>query len=315
MSVADINQPSALQAARMVASDIKIAHSVFALPFALLASVRALESSKTIHINSRDGAILIGLIVLCMVLARTWAMLFNRLVDSRIDRDNARTARRIFASGALSNTTGWTIALLCAAAFCAVTSIFKVYFNNPWPLALSVPVLLWIAFYSITKRFTMLCHVFLGGALAASPLAAAIAVNPESLRTDLSMWALSAFVLFWVAGFDVLYALQDERFDRERGLHSIPSRFGTARALILSRVMHVIAFLSLFAAYSGGDGFGGLFAIGVGITGALLMLEHTIVAQGWKGGTGVAALNMAFFTVNGVVSCILGALGIADTLW
>ncbi|MFN7337678.1 MAG: 4-hydroxybenzoate octaprenyltransferase [bacterium] len=315
MSTVDAQQPSIFQVARMVASDIKIAHSVFALPFALLAAIRAFDSSATMRMNSRQGAIVIGLIVVCMVLARTWAMLFNRLVDSRIDRENARTARRIFASGALSSTTGWIIALLCAGAFAGVAALFNVLFDNHWPLALSLPVLLWIAFYSITKRFTMLCHVFLGGALAASPIAAAIAVDPETLATDLSLWALSAFVLFWVAGFNVLYALQDERFDRERGLHSIPSKFGTAKALTLSRAMHVLAFSSLVAAYTTGEGFGGLFAIGVGVTGALLILEHAIVAQGWKGGKGVAALNMAFFTVNGVVSCILGALGVVDTLW
>lgn len=315
MSAIDSSRPNFLQAARMVASDIKIAHSVFALPFALLAAVRAFNTPDAPSLNSREGVLTLALVVVCMVFARTWAMMFNRLVDARIDRDNARTARRIFASGALAGSTGWTFAILAALGFCVAAGVFYVVLDNPWPLILCVPVLAWIAFYSLTKRFTMWCHVFLGGALAASPIAAAIAVNPHALRTDPALWALSGFVLMWVAGFDVLYALQDERFDRERGLHSIPSRLGTAHALLLSRAMHVIAFASLIWAYVTGSNFGGLFGIGVGITGALLIIEHAIVAHGWNGGQGVAALNIAFFTVNGIVSCALGALGIIDGVW
>ncbi|MBL8744865.1 MAG: UbiA family prenyltransferase, partial [Phycisphaerae bacterium] len=157
-------------------SDIKIAHSVFAMPFALLAAFLSspdLQGSTMTSARPRFYVQLL-LIALCMVLARTWAMLINRLADSRFDHDNPRTARRVFASGRLTLRQGWAIALVCATAFVAACGAF-VLFNNSWPLILSLPVLAWIALYSYTKRFTLLCHLFLGGALAASPIAAAIA--------------------------------------------------------------------------------------------------------------------------------------------
>lgn len=304
---------------RLIAADIKIAHSVFALPFAVLAAFLAGPRGETLVEGTRGAewrafAGKLALVVVCMVLARTWAMLFNRLVDVKFDAQNARTARRVFASGALSTNTGWLVAMCCTALFCGTTALYWLFWSNPWPLILSVPVLAWIAFYSLTKRFTMLCHVFLGGALAASPLAAAIAVEPSRVLETPALWCIAGFVLAWVAGFDILYALQDEKFDRERGLHSVPSKLGTSRALWTSRVLHAAGFALLVLGQQAGTVLGGLFGIGVGIVGVLLIIEHAVVAHGWKGGKGEAALNMAFFTVNGVVSCILGVLGVADVL-
>ncbi len=169
---------SPLGVARLVARDIKLSHSIFALPFAVLGAFLARTGEWPG--NARFAGML-GLIVVCMVCARTWAMMFNRLADRSIDAANPRTQRRVLASGQLSTAQGWAAAALAAGLFVGATSLFWAFFTNPWPLMLSVPVLLWIAFYSLTKRFTALCHIFLGGALAASPIAAAIAIDPSAV--------------------------------------------------------------------------------------------------------------------------------------
>jgi 4-hydroxybenzoate polyprenyltransferase len=174
---------------------------------------------------------------------------------------------------------------------------------------LALPVLLWIAFYSFTKRFTALCHVFLGGALAASPLAAAIAMDPTSLTAMPALWWLAGMVVLWVGGFDVIYALQDVDFDRTTGLHSIPARLGPERAIWVSRAMHAAAAACLVAAAMVDSRFGIIFPTGVGMVLALLVAEHVVLAK-----RGKAGLEMAFFTLNGVVSCLLGAAGILDLL-
>lgn len=302
-------------------SDIKIAHSVFALPFAVLAAFIARPlGDGTFGGWARFGGQL-ALVVVCMVLARTWAMLVNRIADRSFDAENPRTARRAVASGALPVGSARLIAAMCALSFVAVTSGFGVLFGNWWPLVLSVPVLGWIALYSYTKRFTWLCHLFLGGALAASPLAAAIAVRPESLLewsvvgrvayeghgAGAVIVLLSAMVLLWVAGFDVIYALQDVEFDRGRGLHSIPARLGPERAAWVSRGLHATAFMCLILAGAGDWRLGWLFDAAVGMVGVLLITEHVILAA-----RGKAGLDMAFFTVNGVVSCVLGVAGVLD---
>lgn len=310
----------------LVLSDIKIAHSVFAMPFALLAAFLAtpiFQAPKPASPQARFPLQLL-LIVLCMVFARTWAMLINRIADRRIDRDNPRTERRVIASGRLSPFNATIIALATAACFILGGSAFHVLFRNPWPLVLSIPVLAWIALYSYTKRFTLLCHLFLGSALAASPIAAAIAINPDLFLptafstpssgtglqpVSMSILLLSAFVLFWVAGFDIAYALQDIDFDRRAGLHSIPARLGPRGSLWVSRAFHTAAFAFLFFAARADPRFGPIFLAAVIAVGALLIYEHIVLAR-----RGVAGLPIAFFTVNGVVSCLLGAAGIADIL-
>ena len=287
----------------LAAADIKLAHSVFALPFALLASF--LARAPTDPWPRFAGQL--ALIILCMVLARTWAMLINRLADIRIDAANPRTQLRILASGKLSRRDGKLIAASCAILFIAAASLFWILFANPWPTYLAIPVLIWIAFYSITKRFTALCHIFLGGALAASPLAAAIAINPAALTTTLSIWFLAGFVLLWVAGFDIIYALQDIDFDRSAKLHSIPAATGWKNAIWISRLLHAAAFTLLLLAARADPRFGPLFFAATALVAALLITEHTILAR-----RGKAGLNMAFFTLNGLVSLLLGAAGILD---
>lgn len=291
----------------LAAADIKLSHSIFALPFAVLGAFLARPAEAT------GGwprfAQQLALVVVCMVLARTWAMMVNRLADAGIDARNPRTARRAIASGRLSFRDGLFIAAGAASLFVAAAACFGWLFGNWWPAMLSAPVLGWLAFYSFAKRFTLLCHVLLGTALACSPLAAAIAVDPAALSHTPALWWLAGMVVLWVGGFDVIYALQDTDFDRSTGLHSIPSRLGPRAAIWLSRAMHAGCAAALFMAARADPRLGPLFLAAVVLAAVLLLLEHAILAR-----RGLAGLPMAFFTINGVVSCIVGTLGVIDTL-
>lgn len=288
---------------RVAAADIKLAHSVFALPFALLAAFLARPAGQ----SSGRFAAQIALVVLCMVAARTWAMLVNRLADARFDADNPRTRRRAFASGTLTVRDGIVMAAAAAGLFMVACAGFWFLDHNPWPTLLGPPVLAWIAFYSFTKRFTLLCHLVLGSALAFSPVAAAIAIDPGSLARTPAIFLLSGMVLCWVAGFDVIYALQDIDFDRAQRLRSIPAALGWRRAAWLSRGLHALALVSLIGVWQVEPRLGTVFAVAVALVAALLIYEHAILAR-----RGRAGLAMAFFTINGVISVVLGVLGIAD---
>jgi 4-hydroxybenzoate polyprenyltransferase len=292
--------------------DIKLAHSVFAMPFAILGAFLVapyLSDAPDHGIDWSRFAKMLVLIVVCMVLARNWAMLVNRIADAEIDAKNPRTSRRAFASGALRMRDGYLLLGFNAIAFLIACSLFGFLFENWWPIMLGAPVLVWIGFYSFTKRFTWLCHLFLGGALAASPIAAAIAVGPENIAHAHAIFPIAAMVLWWVAGFDIIYALQDLEYDQEVGLSSIPSRFGWKRAAWLSRVLHMLAVISLMIAWRLEPRFGVLFGIGIGCVVVALIYEHVILAK-----RGKAGIPMAFFTLNGIVSVVLGGAGVVDLL-
>lgn len=297
----------------VIAADIKIAHSVFALPFALLATFMAAEQVPDTFFGSFTGKL--GLIVLAMIFARTVAMLANRLIDRRIDADNPRTAARALPSGQLAPATALAATLLCAAFFMTVCLAFGLFYDNWWPAILGSPVLVWISAYGFFKRFTAFCHLYLGSSLALSPIAAAIAIDPETINPisdsfQPTLWLLAGMVLCWVAGFDIIYALQDVAIDRQQGLHSVPSRLGEARATWISRLLHAVSAGALVAAWLTDDRFALLFGCGTGIVIALLIYEHATVAR-W----GTTKIALAFFTLNGVISCVLGALGICDVIW
>lgn len=294
----------------LVARDIKLSHSLFALPFAILAAfiARSFDAESTPPIFIAQ----IALIVACMVFARTWAMLINRIADRRFDAQNPRTNKRALASGNLDPRSAWFIAGSCALIFIALCAGFYVLNANFWPIALSIPTLVWIALYSYTKRFTAFCHLFLGGALAFSPIASVLAIYPHTLALAPAIWLIAGMVLFWVAGFDVIYALQDLSFDRSRGLYSIPARLGAERAIWISRVLHMGAFIMLFWAgqtLSTADRMGMPFSVAIFLVGLLLIAEHVVLAR-----RGQVGLNMAFFTINGIVSCLLGTVGVIDLL-
>jgi 4-hydroxybenzoate polyprenyltransferase len=318
---------SVLKSLAAAAADIKIAHSIFALPFAILAAFLAWPRDR---VAPADFVARLALIVLCMIFARTWAMLVNRIADARIDAANPRTARRAIPAGRL--TRAHAIALLTAsgALFVGAASLFWPLFDNPWPAYLCIPVLAWIALYSFTKRFTALCHVFLGGALAASPVAAAIAVDAmgafltpldapvaagpnatfESFELGgIAILFLAAMVVLWVAGFDVIYALADIHFDRAHNIHSIPAHLGWRGAAWVSRALHLGAFIMLVLAWRADPRLGSIFGAGVAIVGLVLLAEHVVLARRREAG-----LDMAFFTLNGAVSCVLGLAGVIDLL-
>jgi len=308
--IAVSSNPSGARSFSLALRDIKLAHSVFALPFALLGGALAVPAGAPVARTAGQAA----LIVVCMVAARTVAMLVNRVADRRFDAANPRTAGRAVASGALAvRAAGWMIAA-SAAVFVLGCAGF-VFFGNWWPVALSAPTLGLVSFYSFTKRFTSLAHVFLGLALAASPVAAAIAVAPGSVGLDgagvtasgAATLLLAGFVALWVAGFDVLYALQDLEFDRGAGLRSIPAALGARGAAWASRGLHVGAFVLLVLAVRTEPRLGALMYGAVAVVGAALIAEHWVLVR-----RGLAGLPMAFFTLNGVVSVVVGCVGVCD---
>src|SRR5437870_3115899 len=218
---------------------IRFSHTVFALPFALSSAALAWQD-KPFHVLDLVG------ILLCMVFARSTAMAFNRLADRRYDALNPRTASRHLPTGQLTSPTVWSFTLVCAAGFVLSTLLFLPS-GNVWPLCLSVPVLLFICAYSFAKRFTYFCHVWLGAALLLAPLAAWIAIRGlEALATP---FVLGLAVLFWVTGFDILYACQDLEFDRRAKLSSVPARFGVPASLRVALVSHVLMFACLLGLY------------------------------------------------------------------
>jgi 4-hydroxybenzoate polyprenyltransferase len=277
---------------------IRFSHTVFALPFALLSAALAwsLPGSPFTWVQ------LVG-ILLCMVFARSAAMAFNRIVDRRIDAGNPRTARRHLPAGLLSLPVVIAFTVACSAGFVASTLIFL---PNPWPLILSVPVLLFLLGYSFAKRFTVWCHYWLSTALMLSPIAAWIAIRGEIALTPA---LLSAVIFFWVGGFDILYACQDADFDREQKLHSIPSRWGVPAALRIALISHLLTIAALFALWHFA-GLGNVFLGGVVIVTLLLIYEHWLVRP-----SDLSRVNMAFFQVNAVISLGLFVVGLADLWW
>lgn len=282
--------------ASLFAQDIKISHTAFAMPWALLSTFLAAGG------HPRLGQL--ALIVVCMVMARTVAMSANRLLDAELDRANPRTARRAIPSGALSRAFYLAMFVGCAAGFVAATAGFWIVYRNVWPLALSVPVLLFLSAYPLLKRFTRLCHYYLGMALALAPVCAWVAISGSIAPPPLWM---AAAVTCWTAGFDIIYACQDYESDRATGVFSVPAKLGISGALWVARVTHLACIAMLVALGFSSPAFGTLYWIGVGIATLLLIIEHALVKP-----TDLSKVGLAFFTINGVISLIVGALGIAD---
>ncbi len=296
----------ALRRIRQLLELIRFSHTVFALPFALLAALMAWHyRAQQTPPRPWQWSELAG-IVLCMVLARSAAMAFNRLADRELDARNPRTAARHLPQGLLSVRLVAAFAVVCAAGFVASTLLFL---PNPWPLRLSVPVLLWLLGYSYAKRFTVLAHFWLGAALMLAPLCTWIAlVGIESL---LPTALLGGAVLLWVAGFDIIYACQDAEVDRREGLHSIPARLGIAGALRWAACCHAgtVALLAIVPWAYPVAGFGWIYGVGVALIALLLAYEHLLVRP-----DDLSRVQVAFFHVNAIVS--LGLLGIAALdLW
>jgi 4-hydroxybenzoate polyprenyltransferase len=270
---------------------IRFSHTLFALPFALMGAVLAWRVAGFRWLD-------LPAILVCMVLARSTAMAFNRLADRRYDAANSRTANRHLPAGKLSVRAVWAFTLACAVAFVLSTLHFAVWNDNWWPFYLSAPVLLFICGYSLTKRFTALSHFWLGAALFLAPVAAWIAVTGQIA------WApviLGLAVLCWVAGFDILYACQDVDFDRQTGLHSVPVWLGVANSLRLAMACHALMVVLLLVLWWVA-GLGLIFLLGVIAVAGLLAYEHWLVRP-----TDLSRVNLAFFYVNAIIS--LGLLG------
>src|SRR5262245_49387381 len=274
---------------------VRFSHTVFALPFALLAAALAW---RTVPFRVQD---LIG-ILLCMVFARSAAMAFNRIVDRRIDADNARTAQRHLPAGLLSLGAVTLFTIACCAAFISCTALFL---PNHWPLILSTPVLAFLLSYSYAKRWTTLCHYWLSAALMLSPICVWIALAGAVTWTPVM---LAAVIFFWVGGFDILYACQDADYDRQHGLFSIPARWGVPAALRWAFISHLLCIACLFGLWWLA-GLGTIFLIGIVAVTLLLLYEHRLVRP-----DDLSRINVAFFQVNAVISIGLLVVGLLD-LW
>ena len=263
---------------------VKIEHSVFALPFAYIGLFAAA--------GGWPGWRAFALLTVAMVAMRSYAMAVNRLADVRYDRINPRTMGRELVTGEVSVRAAWIFTAGSAVVFVAACAGL-----NALCLILSPVVLVWGAFYSLTKRFTWLCHFVLGSVLGLAPVAGWLAATPE--------FALPAIlfgcgVTCWAAGFDVLYACQDVDFDRSQGLHSIPSRFGVGTALALAAFAHVdAAAFYLLAGWAAGLSW--VYYVFWGVCSAVLLVEHRLLSK-----DDLSRINMAFFTLNGIVAALLG---------
>jgi 4-hydroxybenzoate polyprenyltransferase len=309
-----------LATVRHFLSLIRFSHTVFALPFALLAALMAWRlptwewgaelATMPQLIGPRPEfrwQQILG-ILLCMVFARSAAMAFNRLVDRKIDAGNPRTAKRHLPAGILSVGQVASFATACCLAFVASTLLFL---PNRLPLYLSVPVLAVLLGYSYAKRFTALAHFWLGAALGLAPLAAWIAIRGQEV-TDrpadlIPPFVLGAAVWAWVAGFDIIYACQDFAFDRNAKLHSVPARFGVAGALRLAAACHLTTIGLLAVLPLAYPPFGGVWWSGISAVAVLLIYEHALVRP-----DDLDRVNTAFFNVNAVISMGLLAVGTVD---
>lgn len=269
---------------RLFSSMVTLAHTVFALPFAASAVLLALARPHVPLSVARALAMLF-----CMATARTAAMSYNRYLDRDIDAQNPRTRGREIPAGRIAPRTALTLAAAMSVLFVAGAAAL-----GRWPMLLAPAVLLVLLGYSWTKRFTWTSHLVLGLSLALAPGGAWIAMGA---RPEPAIVALMAGVLTWTAGFDVLYSLQDEAFDRAHDLHSIPARFGTLGAVGISASLHVAAVVA-FAACGVWLERGPMYFAGVVLIAALLAYEHAIVGRG-----NLEKIDRAFFDVNGYVSC------------
>ncbi|NCX99315.1 MAG: 4-hydroxybenzoate octaprenyltransferase [Planctomycetia bacterium] len=292
---------------------VRFSHTIFALPFAVMAALIAIRLGGDGRWSLAEPWSLarpvLGILA-CMVAARTAAMAFNRLVDRAIDAENPRTAARHLPRGAVSAGEVLGLVVASAAAFIAATLLFL---PNWLPLVLSVPVLAWLLGYSFAKRFTSLAHLWLGAALGLAPVAAWIALRGETLLRDpvdlLPAAILGLAVTTWVAGFDIIYACQDAAFDAAHGLHSVPARLGVPRALRRAKWLHLVTLLVLAALPVIVPQLGWIYVAALAAIAALLAWEHALVRP-----DDLSRVNQAFFTANAAIGLVLLA-AIAADLW
>jgi 4-hydroxybenzoate polyprenyltransferase len=294
---------------------IKFSHTIFALPFALIGFFIGISSlmhiefiqiyqdffitmSQKTSVFFRHNWYIFFLVLLCMIFARSAAMAFNRYLDRKWDALNPRTAIREIPKGIITPKNALAFTIVCSLLFIGCT-----YFINPLCFALSPVALAVVLGYSYTKRFTPLCHLVLGLGLALAPIGAYVAVT----GTFQYLPVLFSFaVLFWVSGFDIIYALQDEEFDKQNNLYSIPAWLGKERALRVSEILHLLSATCVVAAGKLGT-FSYLYWLGVLVFGGMLIYQHSIVKP-----TDLRRVNIAFMTANGIASVVFAVFVIAD---
>jgi 4-hydroxybenzoate polyprenyltransferase len=282
-----------LKKLKIILSDIKIQHTIFALPFAVMSAFLAAEGMPDIRS--------LFWIVIAMVGARSSAMAFNRIVDAKYDKTNPRTQNRALPSGEVSVWQYWVLLAVSSVIFIIASGML-----NQLALMLSPVALVIVFFYSLTKRFTSLSHFFLGIALSVAPVGAWVAIREEISFASL---VLGAAVVFWLIGFDIIYSCQDVEVDKKSGLHSIPSKIGVRNALRLAAVSHAIMIIFLLALLFL-PLLGTLYLVGVLVVGALLVYEHSLVK--WND---LSKVNVAFFNVNGWIGAALMATVVVDCVW
>jgi len=280
---------------KIILEMIKFEHTIFMMPFALMAAVLAAHGAWNVLYAK------VGWILLAMVGARSAAMAFNRIVDRQFDALNPRTAKRALPAGQLTVPQ--------VVVFTVVSSgllVFAAAMLNPLALKLSPVALLLVMGYSYTKRFTAFSHFFLGLALAVAPVGAWIAITG---RIDVPVLWLGGAVICWLFGFDTIYALQDTEFDRANGLHSLPAWLGNARALALSRVAHTVM-IGLLGMTGVTAHLGLVYYVAVGLVAILIAYEQSLVKA-----DDLSKLDVAFFTLNGYISVGLFVLTLVDAIW
>lgn len=300
---------------------IKFSHTIFALPFAMIgfflgvlfkdfdnpsAAIYGWHTvvsrysflNKPINLSTYQLMAKLFLVLLCMVTARSAAMAFNRYLDRSFDAKNPRTAIREIPKGIISANNALRFVILNCILFITAT-----FFINPVCFYLSPVALFVVLFYSYTKRFTALCHLVLGLGLSLAPIGAFLAVTG---KFDLLPVLFSFSVIFWVSGFDVIYALQDVEFDRSQNLYSLPSVLGKVKALRISKLLHLLSAACVIAAGVFGH-FHWLYWIGILIFVGMLLYQHSIVKP-----DDLSKVNIAFMTANGIASVVFGVFVIAD---
>lgn len=278
------------------ANFVKVAHTVFALPFAVVGMLLAARN----HPFDWGKA---AIAVLAFAAARFAAMGFNRIADREYDRRNPRTAARELPAGRMSLAEAWGLVVVAMLGFVALAAML-----NPLCLALSPVALAWILSYSLTKRFTALCHLWLGVGTAMAPAGGYLAITGAWSTPWYLLVVFALGVAAWVAGFDVIYSLQDESFDREHGLLSAAVLLGAPGAVVLARALHFIAVIALTVFAIAAD-FGPWFYAGIGVAAALLIWEHRLVRP-----YDYARLDQAFFTMNGIIAAVVMLGAVVDAV-
>ena len=277
---------------------IKFSHTIFAMPFAFIGFFLGIKQHSTFSVERYT--VLFILVILCMVFARSAAMAFNRYLDRAFDEKNPRTAIREIPAGLLKANSVLLFTIINCVLFIACT-----FFINRICFYLSPVALAVILGYSYTKRFTPLCHLVLGLGLSLAPIGAYLAVTG---RFDVLPVLFSFAVIFWVSGFDIIYSLQDEEFDKSEGLYSMPTALGKSRALRVSEILHLLSAGSVIAAGFLGN-FGWLYWTGVAVFCGMLVYQHNLVKP-----NDLRRVNLAFMTANGIASVVFAVFVIGDLL-